>query len=70
MTEILKGEIKWFSNKRGYGFIEGSDKKEYFVHYSKVISDSRVEFEEGDLVIFVPNETNKGLEARDVKKGA
>ena len=35
----MNGTVKWFNNKRGYGFITGEDSKEYFVHYSKIVSN-------------------------------
>lgn len=35
-NNIMKGTVKWFDNKKGYGFIAGDDGKDYFVHYSKI----------------------------------
>ena len=35
----MNGTVKWFNNKRGYGFITGEDNNEYFVHYSKIVSN-------------------------------
>lgn len=32
----MKGSVKWFNAKRGYGFISGEDGNEYFVHYSGI----------------------------------
>ena len=32
----MKGSVKWFNAKRGYGFISGEDGSEYFVHYSGI----------------------------------
>lgn len=54
---MLEGRVKFFDNKRGYGFIETED-GDYFFHYSEIISDksyktiengARVEFEIKDL---------------------
>lgn len=33
-------QVKWFSKKKGYGFVQGSDSKEYFVHHSDIKVDS------------------------------
>ena len=35
----MSGTVKWFNAKKGYGFIIGTDGKDYFVHYSYIISD-------------------------------
>lgn len=37
----MNGTVKWFNNKKGYGFINGEDGKEYFFHYTAIISDKK-----------------------------
>ena len=37
----MNGTVKWFNAKKGYGFIIGKDGNEYFVHYSKIVSDKK-----------------------------
>ena len=37
----MNGKVKWFNNKKGYGFITGEDDKDYFLHFSKIITDKR-----------------------------
>jgi len=60
----IKGEIKWFSQVKGYGFITGEDGKDYFVHHSEVSEeDSRQILFEGNEVEFNVKETPKGLQA-------
>jgi len=61
----MKGEVKWFNPRKGYGFIKGEDGKEYFVHQSE-IPDGYVH--EEDKVEFEEAETEKGLNAKNVKK--
>lgn len=54
------GIVKWFDDKKGYGFITGDDTgKEYFVHYSGIISEAKFKkLKDGDRVTFElqPNE--------------
>jgi CspA family cold shock protein len=35
----MNGKVKWFNARRGYGFITGTDGKDYFVHYSAIESE-------------------------------
>jgi len=61
----MEGTIKWFNHKKGYGFIIGEDDKEYFVHYTALPRDERVN--DNDRVSFNPHESERGLQAQDVK---
>ena len=60
----VTGKVKWFSNVKGYGFIE-SDDGDYFVHQSALISGSILN--EGDKVTFEPVKTDKGKQAKNVE---
>ena len=63
----LNGTIKWFDNKnRGYGFIEGQDGNDYFVHTTSLEKDYRPK--ENDQVEFELKKTDKGLSAVSVKQ--
>jgi len=61
----MKGKVKWFNPRKGYGFILGEDEKEYFVHQTE-LPDGYVK--ENDEVEFESEETEKGLNAKSVKK--
>lgn len=63
----MEGIVKWFSNKKGWGFITGDNENEYFVHYSGIISNNEYKsLTEGSKVVFEIQETNKGPQAVNV----
>ena len=62
----MLGRIKWFDNKKGYGFIEYRGYEDIFVHYSNVLQDGFKRLNEGELVSFRLIETAKGLQAIDI----
>ena len=35
---MKKGTVKWFNNRRGYGFITGEDGEEVFFHFSSIVN--------------------------------
>lgn len=61
------GTVKWFNEKKGYGFIvpDGED-KDVFVHYSAIQTDGFKTLAEGDKVQFELFDGEKGARARDV----
>ena len=61
---MAQGQVKWFNQSKGYGFIEQEDGDDLFVHISKV--DGRIE--DGDNVEFEIGEGPKGPNAINVKK--
>lgn len=67
MNERMQGLVKWFNNQKGYGFITGSDGKEYFTHYSKILGNGFKQLMEKQPVEFEPLETPKGLTAANVE---
>jgi len=62
----MKGKIKWYNSRKGYGFIEGEDKKDIFVHRNS-IPDGTV-LNEGDQVEYDTEDSDKGPQATNVKK--
>jgi len=64
---MVKGKVKWFSNSRGYGFLEREDGSDVFVHYSKLDMQGFKTLKQGQSVEFELVETEKGLSAEKVK---
>ena len=65
----LKGTVKWFNGKKGFGFIEREDKeKDVFIHASAVRSAGLKYLNEGDKLEFTLEETEKGPSAINLKK--
>ena len=60
------GTVKWFSDQKGYGFINQEDGEDIFVHYSAIQSEGFRSLKEGDEVSFEVTEGPKGLQATDV----
>ncbi|MFO7958384.1 MAG: cold shock domain-containing protein [Candidatus Brocadiia bacterium] len=64
-----EGTVKWFDNKKGYGFIDPDDGDEdVFVHYSAVSMDGFKTLMEGERVSFEITEGDKGLRAANVRR--
>ena len=69
MAEKETGKVKWFDDKKGYGFIvPDSGGKDLFVHYSSIEGDGHRSLDEGDKVSFTVEQGKKGLEATNVAK--
>lgn len=61
----MQGTVKWFNRVKGYGFIQGEDAKEYFVHFTSIPKGTFIR--DNDLVSFDPSETDKGLQAQNIQ---
>jgi len=62
-----QGTVKWFNNKRGWGFIVKEDGEDIFVHYSAIKGDGFKTLEEGQRVQFEIEEGDKGPAAVNVE---
>ena len=69
MSTTLKGKVKWFNGKKGYGFIDRSDgEKDCFVHASAVREAGLRFLQENDEVEFEIQDGDKGPSAVNLKK--
>jgi CspA family cold shock protein len=64
---VANGTVKWFNEKKGYGFIEQEDGTDVFVHFSGIVSDGFKTLNEGDRVTFSVEQGKKGPAAINVK---
>ena len=62
----VTGKVKWFSNVKGYGFIEQEGGQDVFVHYSSIQGAGYKTLEEGDTVTFEIVQGDKGPQASNV----
>jgi CspA family cold shock protein len=60
--------VKWFSDKKGYGFIEQKEGKDLFVHHSAINMPGFRTLAEGDRVTFDVADSDRGPEAKNVIK--
>jgi CspA family cold shock protein len=65
---LANGTVKWFNNKKGYGFINEESGRDIFVHFSSISMDGYKSLNEGEHVIFDVEESSRGPEAKNVRK--
>jgi CspA family cold shock protein len=64
---VAQGTVKWFSNEKGYGFIERESGEDVFVHFSAIAADGYKSLQEGQRVEFDVEQGDKGLQAKNVQ---
>lgn len=62
------GTVKWFNDKKGYGFISRESGEDVFVHYTSIKTDGFRTLKEGQQVEFTVKQEEKGQAAVDVQK--
>ncbi|MBU4345172.1 MAG: cold shock domain-containing protein [Desulfobacteraceae bacterium] len=65
---MANGIVKWFSDKKGFGFIEQEDGGDIFVHHSAINASGFKSLSEGDRVTFDVEEGDRGPSAKNVTK--
>ena len=68
--ELAQGTVKWFSNEKGYGFIEREEGDDVFVHFSAITMEGYKTLTEGQKVEFEVIQGDKGLQAANVQAAA
>lgn len=63
-----EGSVKWFSDQKGFGFIEQENGEDIFVHHSAIEGSGFKTLSEGDRVTFEIGEGKKGPAAQNVRK--
>ncbi len=64
---MSEGTVKWFDQKKGYGFIERDEGGDLFVHYSSIQCNGFKTLNEGQRVCFDPHQGPKGWAASNVR---
>jgi CspA family cold shock protein len=65
---LTEGTVKWFNERKGFGFIERDGGKDLFVHHSAIDMSGFKSLNEGDKVSFEVEETSRGPSAKNVRK--
>ena len=65
---MAQGIVKWFNDRKGYGFISQEDGNDVFVHFSSIDAPGYKTLSEGDNVDFEVEESDRGPEAKNVRK--
>ncbi len=63
---MSEGTVKWFNQRKGYGFISAADGQDIFVHYTNISGEGFKTLAEGDSVNFDIVEGEKGPRAENV----
>ncbi|MDE0298757.1 MAG: cold-shock protein [Candidatus Poribacteria bacterium] len=63
---MATGSVKWFSDRKGYGFITTDEGEDVFVHFSAIEGEGFKSLEEGEEVEFKIVESPKGFQAEEV----
>ena len=64
---MSNGTVKWFNDKKGFGFIEQENGPDVFVHHSNIVATGFKSLKEGDRVTFNIEQGKKGPTALNVK---
>ena len=65
---MADGIVKWFNERKGYGFIEQDEGPDVFVHHSGINATGFKSLNEGDRVSFDVEQGNRGPSAKNVTR--
>ena len=65
---MAEGIVKWFSEQKGYGFIQQEEGRDIFVHYSSIDMPGFKTLAEGERVSFEVEESDRGPVAKNVQR--
>lgn len=68
MSAREQGQVKWFNNAKGFGFIQRASGEDVFVHFRSIVGEGYRSLRDGEMVEFVVTEGEKGLQAEEVIK--
>jgi CspA family cold shock protein len=65
---MASGKVKWFDNKKGFGFIAQDSGQDVFVHHTSILGEGYKTLNEGEMVTFETMPSDKGLKAQNVQR--
>lgn len=65
---MAEGTVKWFSDRKGFGFIEQENGGDIFVHFSSIDMSGFKTLADGEKVIFDVEDSDRGPVAKNVKR--
>ncbi|MGO8764989.1 MAG: cold-shock protein [Limisphaerales bacterium] len=65
---MASGKVKWFDNRKGFGFITEDSGQDVFVHHSSIVGVGYKSLNEGDEVLFEAVPGDKGMKAEHVQR--
>ena len=65
---MASGKVKWFDNKKGFGFIAQETGQDVFVHHTSIAGQGFKTLQEGELVSFEVIDSDKGPKALNVMR--
>jgi CspA family cold shock protein len=65
---MASGKVKWFDNRKGFGFIAQDSGQDLFVHHTSITGQGFKTLNEGEAVTFDVISSDKGLKAGNVQR--